>query len=209
MKPDMDAEMMQGGGAPEMMAGPQGGTGSGGLEPETRSDEPTGGKAPQLLSPDQQAVMHRVSEAIAMLLVDQQANRPIIEMALQGAEGVVRATSMLVGKVAESAKPGVPRELLPLAALAAVMLISDFIERMGGEPVQMGDVLPALIDKLGAQFQATPAEMQQLRRVKAKFGRAQQRGLMQRAARPEGEEPAEEDEGEGPGIMARAMNGGA
>lgn len=182
------AQKEDGSGAPNTVAGP-----ADELVPETKSASAQDGQPPQILSPDQQAVMHRISEAIAMLVYDQASNKPVITMALQGAAGMVNAISIVVGKVAESAKPGVPRELLPMAALAALMILSDFVERIGQQPPEMREVLPALIDKLGTQFQATPAEMAQMRRIKAKFGRAHERSLMEKnMGVPQAQEAAEE-----------------
>lgn len=197
-------------GAPQIVAGPQD-------EPAPNTEQGQGKNIPQILDPDQQAVMHRISEAIAMLVYDQQTNKPVIEMALQGADGVVNAVAIVVGKVVETAKPGVPRELLPTTALAALMIINDFIERLGEKPPEMREVLPILIDKLGAQLKASPMEMAQMRRIKAKFGRAEQRGMMAKGQEePEG--GAEDMGGEMPmkddmpmkrkgGMMARMAEG--
>lgn len=147
---------------------------SGALMDETRS-ESAPDKQVQLLSPDQQAVMHRISEAIAMLIYNQEANGPIMDMAMQGPEGVVRAVGMVLDRVMRAAKPGIPRDLLPMAAIAALMLINDFLERAGEQPVDMREVLPLMIDHLGRQFNANPMEMAQMRRIKSKFNRAEER----------------------------------
>lgn len=195
---EMNGETPEGetapGSAPDPVAGPTTDN-----SPTTSDNSPTSaeggegeGGVPQILSPDQQAVMHRISEAIAILVYDQQTNKPLIQMAMGGADGVVRAVSIIVNKVAESAKPGVPRELLPTTALAALMIINDFLERLGQKPPEMREVLPALIDKLGSDLKATPMEMAQMRRIKAKFNRADQRSIMQKSQEgPPAEEAVE------------------
>lgn len=179
---------INGDGAPATVSGPQNA-----IVPETRSDgDEKGNRVPQILSPDQQAVMHRVSEAIAMIVYDEKANKPIIDMAMQGPEGIVKAVSMVLAEVASKAKPGIPRELLPMAAIACLMLINDFIEKVGQKPAEMREVLPMMIDVLGKQFNVNPMENAQLRRIKAKFERADKRSIMQRNLQ---DEPAAEAEG--------------
>lgn len=140
---------------------------------------------PQILTPDEQAVQHRISEAMAMLIYDKGANEHIVKMAMQGPEGMVRAIGMVMDKVVSSAKPGVPRELLPTTALAAFIILNDFLMSMGAEAVTLDDALPLMIRILGSQFKASPVEQQQLRRILAKYQRAEQRKSIMQQAQPE------------------------
>lgn len=163
------------------------------IERSGEYEDPTAGQeegeaAPEILTQDQQAIMHRISEAIALLVYGKDTNRDIIKMALLGSDGVVKAISAIMDKINANAKPGIPRDLLPLAAFAALVMVQDFLEKMGEPGVNMQEVLPMLIDELGDQFQASPIEKAQLRRLKSKAGR----GFARKAAElpPEGEAPA-------------------
>lgn len=150
--------------------------------------------APEILTQDQQAIMHRISEAIAMLVYGKDTNRDIIKMALLGPQGVVKAVAAIMDKVVMAAKPGIPRDLLPLAAFAALVMLQDFLESMGEPGIKMQEVLPMLIDELGDQFQASPIEKAQLRRLKSKAGRGfarQAAGMHSEEGEPQAQESAE------------------
>lgn len=132
-------------------------------------------QGPEILNKDQQAVMHRISEAIAHLVYGKDTNQAIIKMALLGPEGVVKAVGAILEKVVMTAKPGIPRELIPMAAFAALVMIQDFLSQMGEKTMPMQEIVPMLVDELAVQFKATPAEMTVLRRLKSKAARGAMR----------------------------------
>lgn len=135
-----------------------------------------GSDQPQVLTQDQQVVMHKISEAIAMMVYGEQTNKPIIKLAKQGSLGVVYAVQMVMEKLRQTAKPGMPRELIPLAAMAALTLIDDFMKRLDPKSqINMREVVPMLIDRMSQMFEVTRAESVELRRLKNKINRANSR----------------------------------
>ncbi len=168
---------------------------SGEYEPAPKPE----GKGVEIINSDQQAVMHRISEAIAMLVYNEKTNEPIIKMAKQGPEGVVHAVQMVMEKLRMSVKPGIPRELIPLAAVACLVIIQDFLFRLNPKDrIDMREVFPMLIDKLSQMFEVNRAESIAVRRIKSKFLRAhaqREEGGMIGREMPlpdEAEEPVEE-----------------
>lgn len=132
----------------------------------------------QFLDDDQKMVTQRISQAIALLVYGEQTNRPIIEMAQQGEDGIIMAVKFVMDKITRSANPGVPRDLLPLAAFAALTLILSFLEEIDRMPeeLDMRQFLPKLIAELADQYQATPIERAQLTRLARKNERGMARG---------------------------------
>ena len=125
-------------------------------------------QGPEILNKDQQAVMHRISEAIAHLVYGKDTNQAIIKMALLGPEGVVKAVGAILEKVVMTAKPGIPRELIPMAAFAALVMIQDFLSQMGEKTMPMQEIVPMLVDEL-AESGELPDKAEFLKIAKKKF----------------------------------------
>lgn len=125
-----------------------------------------------LLTPDQRNVMHRISEAIAILIYSEELNPHIVKLASGGTQGVVYAVEAIMEKVVASAKPGIPRELLPLAVITTLALLQDFMSEMGNkDAINMREVIPFLIDRLSRRFEATRPERLALRKMRGMIAR--------------------------------------
>lgn len=153
-------------------------TAPGGDSESAEGEQPAGQHA-NILDENQQIVMHRISQAIAMLVYGKDTNRPIVEMATQGEDGLIAAVQQVLDKVASNTKPGIPRDLLPMAGLAALIIIMAFLDDLG-KPAQvdMKTFMPKIISALADQFKATPIERAQLVRLGKKNARGVDRGIV-------------------------------
>jgi hypothetical protein len=113
---------------------------------------------PQVLTPDEQAVQHRISEAGStpdLRRAGQRADRD------DGDAGRRRAWCMRHRHgdgqdQSRRPKPGVPRELLPTTALARFIILNDFIVSLGKPAVTLQEALPLMIRILGAPVRGEP-----------------------------------------------------